>query len=124
MIKTLDTEGECLLVAIGNYSYLGTIGDFIKMRISNAGISCQFIEKTTEEIQKLIDEASNCTLITDESQPLQVNDESILDALRDTDAADSANEYDYDFEDSDEQIIDEEMLDLSNEILCTKIPGV
>ena len=121
IIQTIDTEGECLLVAIGNYSYLGTIGDFIKMRLANAGLSCQFIEKQPGIIQRLLDEASNQKLITDESQPFQFNDESILDALRDTDAADSANEYDYDFDDSDEQIIDEEILDLANEILGTKI---
>lgn len=121
IIQTPDTEDDCLLIAIGNYAYLGTIGDFIKKRLADAGSSSQFIEKPPEVIQRLIDEASEQKLITDESQSLQFNKESILDVLRDTDAADSANEYDYDFDDSDEQIINEEMHDLENEILGTKI---
>ena len=38
------TGTEKLTVALGNISYLGTIGDFIKKRASEAGLECQFIE--------------------------------------------------------------------------------
>ena len=47
-----------LTIAIGNFSYLGTIGDWIKNRVLNAGLECQFIEKPPEEIQSLLDQAS------------------------------------------------------------------
>ena len=39
------SNSQKLTIAIGNFSYLGTIGDFIKGRVSNAGLECQFIEK-------------------------------------------------------------------------------
>ena len=57
IINTKDTDGDCMLVAIGNYSYLGTIGDFIKHRLADAGLSCQFIEKPPELIQQILDSA-------------------------------------------------------------------
>ena len=41
-----------LTIAIGNISYLGTIGDFIKKRVADKGMECVFIEKTPEEIQR------------------------------------------------------------------------
>ena len=55
------TATNKLTIAIGNFSYLGTIGDFIKNRVSNAGLECQFIEKPPEEIQSLLDEAEPAT---------------------------------------------------------------
>ena len=39
-----------LIIAIGNISYLGTIGDFIKRRAADKGMSCVFVEKPTDEI--------------------------------------------------------------------------
>ena len=39
------TGSQRLTVAIGNFSYLATIGEFIKDRAKNAGLECQFIEK-------------------------------------------------------------------------------
>ena len=48
------TGSQRLTVAIGNFSYLATIGDFIKQRTANAGLECQFIEKPAHEIQALL----------------------------------------------------------------------
>ena len=45
-----------LIIAIGNISYLGTIGDFIKRRAADKGMECIFVEKAPEEIQKLLDQ--------------------------------------------------------------------
>ena len=44
-------------VAIGNFSYLATIGDFIKQRAANAGLECQFIEKPAMN-SALLDQAT------------------------------------------------------------------
>ena len=121
IMNTRDTDGECMLVAIGNYSYLGTIGDFIKLRLADAGLSCQFIEKPPEEIQRILDDASNQRLMAEGSIDAAISDESILDALKDADESGSVEEYDYDFDDSDEEIIEENLIDLSQEMLGTKI---
>ena len=113
---------EKLTVAVGNFSYLGTIGDFIKKRVSNAGLECQFIEKSTEEIQSLLDQAAQESLISAESlESFEFSDESILDALKDADGDDTAEGFKFDFDDSDEQIIEEQALDLSMEMIGTKI---
>ena len=50
--------GERLTVAIGNFSYLATIGDFIKERARKSGFECQFREKPAHEIQALLDQAT------------------------------------------------------------------
>ena len=48
--------GQRLTIAIGNFSYLATIGDFIKQRAASAGLECQFIERPAHEIQALLDQ--------------------------------------------------------------------
>ena len=116
------TATKKLTIAIGNFSYLGTIGDFIKKRVSEAGFECQFIEKPPEEIQKLLDEASQQRLISGEDlEGFEFSDESILSALEGADEGDSNGGFSFDFDDSDEQIIEEEALDLSIEMMGTKI---
>nr|WP_115094869.1 GspE/PulE family protein [Synechococcus sp. UW106] len=117
------TGTEKVTVAVGNFSYLGTIGDFIKRRASDAGLECQFIEKTPEDIQKILDEAALQRVISGENllEDFEFSDESILDALQDADEEGSAGGFNFDFDDSDEQIIEEQALDLSIEMLGTKI---
>jgi type IV pilus assembly protein PilB len=121
IINTKDTDGDCMLVAIGNYSYLGTIGDFIKHRLTHAGLSCQFIEKPPELIMQILDSACDQRSMPESNTEATINDESIIDALRDADESGSVEEYDYDFDDSDEEIIEENLIDLSQEMLGTKI---
>ena len=119
IINTKDTDGDCMLVAIGNYSYLGTIGDFIKHRLADAGLSCQFIEKPPELIQQILDSACDQRSMPESNTEATINDESIIDALRDADESGSVEEYDYDFDDSDEEIIEENLV--KQEMLGTKI---
>ena len=49
---------QVLIIAIGNFTYLATIGDFIKYRAEQAQIEVQFIEKSPIEIQSLLDHAA------------------------------------------------------------------
>ena len=115
------SNSQKLTIAIGNFSYLGTIGDFIKGRVSNAGLECQFIEKPPEEIQRLLDEASQQRLINDSNlDEFEFSDDAVLDALKGADG-DNSHGLDFDFDDSDEQLIEETALDLSSEMLGTKI---
>ena len=113
---------QLLTVAIGNFSYLATIGDFIKQRALDAGYECQFIERQAQDIQALLDQASQERLQTGDSiDGFEFNDDAILNALRDAGDDQSNQGFDFDFDDSEEQIIEEEALDLSSELLGTKI---
>ena len=53
----VDLSAGSLVVAIGNLSFLGTIGEFIKHRVSRSSLVCQFVEFPHEEIQSLIEQA-------------------------------------------------------------------
>ena len=115
-------QSKKLTIAIGNFSYLGTIGDFIKKRISNAGLECQFIEKLPDEIQSLLDQASQQRLINDDNlDTFEFSDDAVLDALQGADEDGNSTGLDFDFVDSEEQIIEEDAMDLSSEMLGTKI---
>ena len=110
-----------LTIAIGNFSYLATIGDFIKKRAFENGYECQFIERPADEIQALLDNAAKERLINGESiSTEEFNDDAILDALKDADN-DGEGEFNFDFDDSEEQFIDEQAEDLSLEMMGTKI---
>ena len=117
------TKADKLTIAIGNFTYLGTIGDFIKRRVANSGKECQFVEKTPEEIKKLLDEATQQSVISeDELEGFEFSDESILSALQEADEGESDGKFAFDFDDSDdEQIVEEEAFDLSLEMMGTKI---
>ena len=118
------TRSERLTVAIGNFSYLATIGDFIKQRAASEGLECQFIEKPAHEIQELLDQATQERLFSEESNALNgigFSDDDVLDALKGVDDEADSLGFDFDFDDSDEQIVEEQALDLSREILGSKI---
>jgi type IV pilus assembly protein PilB len=111
-----------LIIAIGNISYLGTIGEFIKRRATDKGMECVFVEKPPEEIQKVLDDAAQQRLISgDDLAGFEFSDESILDALQGADEDGTNEEFTFDFDDTDEQIIEEQALDLSIEMMGTKI---
>ena len=122
--KIEATSAERLTIAIGNLSYLGTIGDFIKTRVSNAGLECQFIEKPAHEIQALLDEATQQRLISSDVNALdgiEFSDDAVLDALKGVEDENQNQGFDFDFDDSDEEIIEEQAMDLSTEMLGSKI---
>ena len=108
------TGTQRLTIAIGNFSYLATIGDFIKQRTGNAGFECQFIEKPAHEIQAYLDQATQERLISGESDALEgieFSDDAVLDALKGVEDENNSEGFDFDFDDSDEQIIEEEAID-------------
>jgi len=120
--KSNSTEERKLIIAIGNITYLGTIGDFIKRRAADKGMECIFVEKSPEEIQQLLDLAAQQRLIsTDELEGFEFSDESILDALQSADEEGSDREFQFDFDDSEEEIIEEKAMDLAIEMMGTNI---
>ena len=84
----LPPKSKILTVAIGNFSYLATIGEFIKARAAENGYECQFIEKPADEIQALLDQAAQERIISgDNITSTDFDDDAILDALKEADEA-------------------------------------
>ena len=48
-------EKSILIIAVGNISYLGTIGKFIQERVKTTGLICYFTEMLPEEIQEILE---------------------------------------------------------------------
>ena len=48
-------EESILIIAVGNISYLGTIGNFIQERVKTTGLKCYFTEMLPEEIQEILE---------------------------------------------------------------------
>ena len=48
-------EESILIIAVGNISYLGTIGNFIQERLKTKGLKCYFTEMLPEKIQEILD---------------------------------------------------------------------
>ena len=128
LVVPLGTEANLpphptkLIIAIGNFSYLATIGDFIKKRALENGYECQFLEKPADEIQALLDQAAQERVISgDAISAAEFDDDAVLDALKAADEDDGSNEFEFDFDDSDEENIQEEAEDLSMEMMGSKI---
>ncbi len=114
----LPMQRGMLKIAIANYSYLGTIAEPIKERINQSGenLKCFFEEYTQEEIQEIIDQASEERFISGDSvEGLQFNSQSVLDAVRKISfiSKNSLLEHQDEFE---ENVLEEESLDLALEM--------
>ena len=117
-----QNEKEKLIIAIGNISYLGTIGDFIKQRATDKGMECVFVEKSPGYIQEILDNASQQRLVSsNDLEGFEFSDEAILDALQEADDEGGTGGFNFDFDDSDEHIIEEQALDLATEMMGTRI---
>ena len=116
-----QAEPQTVTIAIGNFSYLATIGEFIKKRAAENGYECQIVEKPANEIQALLDQAAEERLISGDSiSETEFSDDAILDALKEADGENQLG-FDFDFDDSEEAILEDTTRDLSLEMLGTKI---
>tara|TARA_B100000212_G_scaffold310441_1_gene261500 strand:+ start:1802 stop:3457 length:1656 start_codon:yes stop_codon:yes gene_type:complete len=109
-------------IAIANYSYLGTIANPVKERLSQAGYKCEFIEKSQEEIQEILDLASEERFISGESVEIsQFDEDAVLEAIKETS---EYSEEGITLEFDEEEIEDnseEDSLDLETEMMGSKI---
>jgi len=48
-------EKSILIIAVGNISYLGTIGNFTQERVNTKGLKCYFTEMLPEKIQEILE---------------------------------------------------------------------
>ena len=120
---SLPPKKQVITIAVGNISYLGTIGNTIKQRISNNGFDCVFIEITPEEIQSLLDQASNERIFNSEGiENYDFSEDDVIKSLLDaSEDGGSESVAGFDFDDSDDEEVAFEEIDLSNEMLGNKI---
>ena len=95
-------------IAIANYSYLGTIASPIKERLSQSGFKCEFVEKSQEEIQEILDLASEERFIQGNSIEIsQFDEDAVLEAIKDT-SENSEDNISFEFDDDDEVNFEED----------------
>jgi len=115
-------QKEYIFIAVANYSYLGTIAEPIKERLSQAGQKCIFIEKSQEEISEILDLASEERFISGESIDVsQFDEDAVLEAIKET-TENSDDSFSFEFDDDDDEVlIEEDSLDLAVEMCESKI---
>ena len=121
---SLPMQPGILKIAIANYSYLGTIAEPIKQRLIQGGenLKCEFVERSQEEIQEILDEASEARFISGASiEASQFDEDSVLEAIKETSDTDADGiKFAFD-DDGDENQIEEETADLATETMESKI---
>ena len=119
---SLPMSQGIIKIAIANYSYLGTIASPIKDRLSQSGFKCEFVERSQEEIQEILDLASEERFISGESIEIsQFDEDAVLEAIKET-SDNSDDNFSFEFDDDDEsENIEEDSLDLASEMMESKI---
>ena len=109
----LPPDKTTLTIAIGNIVYLGTVGNIIKERVGKQGIECRYIEKSSDEIQALLDNAANERFISGDSLDIkEFTEDAVLAALKESTDINSVDEFQLEFDDFEEEI-ESEIEDLS-----------
>ena len=118
---SLPMSSGLIKIAIANYSYLGTIASPIKERLSQSGYKCEFVERSQEEIQEILDLASEERFISGESIAIsQFDEDAVLEAIKET--SDNVNDnFSFEFDDDDDENFEEDSLDLAIEMMESKI---
>ena len=107
-------------IAIANYSYLGTIASPIKERLNQSGFKCEFVEKSQEEIQEILDLASEERFISGESLEIsQFDEDAVIEAIKET-SDNSEDGFKFEFDDVGTELTIEEE-DLEDEMMQSKI---
>ena len=118
---SLPMSNSVIKIAIANYSYLGTIASPIKERLSQSGYKCEFVERSQEEIQEILDLASEERFISGESIAIsQFDEDAVLEAIKETSENDNDN-FSFEFDDDDNETFEEDSLDLAIEMMESKI---
>jgi len=120
---SLPPKKQVITIAVGNISYLGTIGNTIKQRISSNGYDCVFVEISPEEINSLLDQASEERIFNSEGiENYDFSEDDVIKSLLDASEEEGAESVaGFDFDDSDDEEIALEEIDLSAEMLGNKI---
>ena len=120
---SLPPKKQVITIAVGNITYLGTIGNTIKQRISSNGYDCVFIEISPDEIQSLLDQASDQRIFNSEGiENYDFSEDDVIQSLLDAsqeEGSESVAGFDFDDSDNGEVVVEE--IDLSTEMLGNKI---
>ena len=119
---TLPMKPGIIKIAVANYSYLGTIAEPIKQRLAQSNQKCEFIEKSQEEIQEILDLASEERFISGDTIEIsQFDEDAVLEAIKETSENDD-DSITFEFDDDDQENIEEDDgLDLALEMMESKI---
>ena len=118
---SLPMSNGIIKIAIANYSYLGTIASPIKERLSQSGYKCEFVERSQEEIEEILDLASKERFISGDSiDESQFDEDAVLEAIKET-SENSDDNFSFEFDDDDDEILVEDTLDLATEMMESKI---
>ena len=117
---SLPMSNGIIKIAIANYSYLGTIASPIKERLSQSGYKCEFVEKSQEEIEEILDLASKERFISGDSiDESQFDEDAVLEAIKET--SEDIDGISFEFDDDEQEAIEEDSLDLATEMMESKI---
>ena len=121
---SLPMRPGILIIAIPNYSFLGTIAEPIKQRLIQSGenFKAEFVELSQEEIQEILDEASEERFISGDSiEASQFNEDAVLEAIQEsTDGDGGGIKFEFDDEGLETQL-EEDTMDLATEMMESKI---
>ena len=121
-VETNESGERVITIAIANLTYLATIGEFIKHRIQGVGCAARFVEMNAIDIQEILDQiCQNPGLKDPEEQEAGMHDNAILDTLRSAETEDEAESHEFEFDDSEDEPIEDEPLDLAQELLGSQI---
>ncbi len=115
---SLPPSPQVIKIAVANFQYLGTIGNTIKERITD--MECQFVEKSPEQINEILDHAAEEKLISGENlQISEFSEDAVIAALQESSNADQ-EDFSLDFDDFLEDEVEDDTTDLSDEMLGSK----
>ena len=109
-------------IAIANYSYLGTIASPIKERLKQSGFKCEFVERSQEEIQEILDLASEERFLSGNSDLIDqsaFDKDVVLNAIKEISDSDTQN-CNFEDDDDDDPKIEEVSLYLASEMMESK----
>ena len=119
--KESQSEVRTIIMAIANYSYLGTISEPIKSRLSESGQKCLFVEKTQEEIQEILDKASEEQFISGEFDETVLFENDYLSNSTEPAFDKKVEEFMFEFDADIGLDIGNEIIDLVPEMMESKI---
>jgi len=117
-----EPSSEVIVIAVGNFQYLGTIGTWIKERAAKANYSCQFIEKDPDVIQAILSQAAEIRRIEGLNTESITYDEDALEAALLQVAEETGDDFGISFDDGgDIEIPEQNIDDISSELLGSAI---
>ena len=119
--KGNTSDEKTVIIAIANYSYLGTISEPIKSRLSICGHKCVFVEKSQEQILEILDKASEEQLINGEvKDDILFGEDNLFNSFSTT-SDKKVEEFIFEFDEDIGINIGNEILDLVPEMMENKI---